>query len=387
MKILYDYQIFEIQSFGGISRYFHELISGFRREKLFDVELAIKYSNNYYLKQDNYFRDKISKLQPYQNFLYKYDFKGKGRINNILQNLKLINSDYQVNKGLAVKKIKNGNFDLFHPTYFNDYFLKYLNDKPFVITIPDMIYEIFPENFSDYHYVSSMKYLLASKASKIIAISNTTKSDIMKYFGIAEGKIEVIYISCSLENIDESINDDIELIQKKYILYVGNRATYKNFNFFIESISKILNQNHDLYVICTGGNPFTYSEIALFDKLKIKNQVVYYKFDDNYLLSLYKNAKAFVFPSLYEGFGIPILESFYCGCPVISSNSSSLPEIAGDAAMYFDPKDKNSILESVTKVLFDTVSRNRLRQKGYKRLKDFSKENMIMSTKKVYESI
>jgi glycosyltransferase involved in cell wall biosynthesis len=105
------------------------------------------------------------------------------------------------------------------------------------------------------------------------------------------------------------------------------------------------------------------------------------------LKNLYKNAQAFVFPSLYEGFGLPVLEAFSCGCPAILSNASSLPEIGDDGAIYFNPYDNESITNAIEKVLFDEKFRYNLIQKGFDRLKFFSWDKTAISTKKVYDSL
>jgi glycosyltransferase involved in cell wall biosynthesis len=174
---------------------------------------------------------------------------------------------------------------------------------------------------------------------------------------------------------------------QKYLLFVGNRRVYKNFDTFTESISQLLRDDKNLYLICAGGGKFTPSEIASLEKSGVINKVTQCSFDDNILAQLYQNALAFIFPSLYEGFGIPILEAFFCGCPVVASNISSLPEVAGDAAEYFDPLDKISILNAVKKIAYDHGLRCKLKNKGYERLKNFSWEKTANQTKMLYKSI
>ena len=202
-------------------------------------------------------------------------------------------------------------------------------------------------------------------------------------------KIKVIYLGSSL-NVDDSTIDDGQILNKlpeKYILFVGNRATYKNFTFFITSISSLLKSDKDLNLVCAGGSNFSLEEKELFSQLKISKKLFYFSINDKFLTVLYKNAVAFVFPSLCEGFGIPILESFSCGCPNILANTTSLPEIAKDAAIYFKPKDSNSILEAVSKVIYDNDLRQDLIYKGCERLKDFSWEKAVLETLRVYESV
>lgn len=368
MKILYDHQIFVFQDYGGISRYFYELMNVFKKQEDIHFDLPLLYSNNHYIRKTGFLTCKP--------FLETINFRGKIRLLNF------------INKHGEKKFLCKKSFDIFHPTYYDPYFLKYIGDKPFVLTIYDMVYELFPQIFSSRDKTSEHKKLLASKATKIIAISENTKRDIIKLFGIKEDKIEVIYLGNSLcFDVIEEVKGKSSEFPQRYLLFVGNRRVYKNFDTFIESISRLLKDDKNLYLICAGGGKFTPSEIANLEKSGVINKVTQCSFDDNILAQLYTNALAFIFPSLYEGFGIPILEAFSCGCPVVTSNISSLPEVAGDAAEYFDPADKISILSTVKKVIDDHDLRYKLKYKGYERLKNFSWEKTANQTMMLYKSI
>jgi glycosyltransferase involved in cell wall biosynthesis len=291
-----------------------------------------------------------------------------------------------LNKKISKKFLIKGDYDIFHPTYYDPYFLKFLDVKPFVLTIYDMIHDIYPEMFSSRDRTAERKKLLAQKATRIIAISENTKRDIIRFFDIDENKIEVIYLANSI-NPSES-TDDINIdLSKKYILFVGSRSGYKNFNLFIEAISTLLVEDAELNVVCVGGGNFKEMEKEKFKKLNIINKIFQYAANDYILAYLYQKAIAFVFPSLYEGFGIPILEAFSCGCPVIASDASSLPEVAGDAATYFNPKDKLSILDSTQQVIYKKDLRMQLLNKGYQRIKQFTWKKTAHQTKKLYEGI
>ncbi len=367
-KILYDHQIFVYQEFGGISRYFYELMNGFEKDEDVRFDLSLAYSNNQYIKNAHFVKSRP--LFKNRNFRFK---------NRLL---------HYLNMRGERKLLLGRDYDLFHPTYFNPYFLDYLGNKPFVLTIYDMVYELFPQIFSHRDKTGAYKKLLAPKAAKIIAISENTKRDIIRLFGIKEDKVEVIYLANSLAGgtmeKGEGFSGDLP---SKYLLFVGNRRVYKNFDLFAESISSLLKADDDLHLVCAGGGKFTPLEIAGLEKLGILQKVTQRPFDDNKLAQFYRNALALVFPSLYEGFGIPILEAFTCGCPVIASNISSLPEIAGNAAEYFDPADTLSIVSAVKKVLYHDDMRRELRNKGYERLKGFSWEKTATDTKKLYQSI
>jgi glycosyltransferase involved in cell wall biosynthesis len=248
-----------------------------------------------------------------------------------------------------------------------------------------MIHERYEEIRTIEKKISDHKRLLAKKASKIIAISENTKQDIIRYFDEEEKKIEVVYLGNSI--IPKSLPKNNISAPEKYLLYVGIRSFYKNFNPFLSSIVSSLKKDEELYLICAGGGEFTNNEISLFQKFGIRQKVIHHPVSDDLLGHLYRNARVFVFPSLYEGFGIPVLEAFACGCPAVLSDSSSLPEIAKDAALYFDPHDENSIRGTVEKVLYDETVRKELIAKGYERAKVFSWEKTARETKKIYESL
>jgi glycosyltransferase involved in cell wall biosynthesis len=367
MRILFDHQIFISQIYGGISRYFIELMKNFENDNEIECELSLKHSNNYYLKKLTNF--------SYKTFFENFSFKGKYRLLNIL------------NKRTSKKCISKGNYDIFHPTYYDPYFLEYIGNKPFVLTIYDMIHEIYPEMFSSKDKTSERKKILAQKATKIIAISENTKKDIIKFLGIGENKIEVIYLGNPFD-INNSSSDKINIdLPEKYILFVGSRVGYKNFYLFVETITPLLIKDNELKVVCVGGGNFKEIEKEKFKRLNIIDKIYQYSVNDNILAYIYQKAVAFVFPSLYEGFGIPILESFACGCPVICSRISSLPEAAGDATIYFDPTDKLSMANNIRKVIYNDDLRKQLVNKGTERVKKFTWEKTAKQTKKIYESV
>lgn len=365
LKILYDHQCYTYQDYGGVSRYYTELIRHLKQNNLAQPKVAIKYSNNQYL---NSLKEVGSKP-----FLSKYQFKGKKLLLDVL------------NRRISNKIISMGNFDIFHPTYFNPYFLNHLKNKPFVITVHDMTHELFPDKMNKWDKSSEHKKLLVNKAKKIICVSNNTKNDLIKLFQAEEENIKVIYHGNSL-NYKRDLQFESSLkLPEKFILYVGSRKYYKNFIFMIKALADLIKEGNDLKLICAGGGKFSKDEIKLFTELKIWNKIIQLNVNDKILGALYSNASCFVFPSLYEGFGIPILEAFSCGCPVICSNSSSLPEIGGDAAEFFDPKDLQAIRNAVEIVLTDQDKRKKMISLGFKRLKNFNWEKSAMQTFELYK--
>jgi len=381
MKILFDNSVFDQQNFGGVSRYFSEIISHFNKD--ISVEIGIKYSNNIYLTEKRLL--KVLPIIDYrQEFIKGCEFKGKGRLFKMVK--KLNPSKYpncsQLNLQFSINLLKNQDFDVFHPTQFNTYFLEYIHNKPFVITVHDMIHELFPEYYAPDNKTAFYKKELIKRANHIIAVSDNTKNDIINFYGVKEEKITVIYHGVSLpyKGIDNNL-----LPTKKYLLHIGAREGYKNFIFFVRAVSGLLIAN-DLQLICTG-TPFNKMELELFKMLNLGNRLIFYYADDKVLASLYQNAMCFISPSLYEGFGMPILEAFSNNCPVALADSSCYPEIAGDAALYFNPKNENEIKQTVLSIINNETLRKQLISSGRERLNLFSWEKSAEKTISVYRSV
>jgi glycosyltransferase involved in cell wall biosynthesis len=383
MHILYDHQIFTQQNYGGISRYFCELMERFSLDPDLQCTLALRYSRNENLRSrpslDQYWSGK-SPLLSSQIFPFIRQITHVDILNRL-----------RINRRESVRLLRKQDFDLFHPTYYNPNFLKYLGKKPFVLTVHDMIHELYPAYFSPRDPVAVWKKQLIEEADSVIAISQNTRNDIIRFTDVDPDCISVIYHGNPFEFVEPSHREDespgVLSIEKSYLLFVGNRYGYKNFNFFIASVAKLLKNNEGLQVYCAGGGPFTPGEVNLLKELNILSKVHYIRINDAVMKYLYKNAQAFIFPSLYEGFGLPVLEAFSCGCPVVLSNSSSLSEIAGDAASYIDPDDAESLARGIESVLSDRQYREDLIRKGYERLKFFSWEKTAQQTKRVYANL
>ena len=330
-----------------------------------NFNLPLVLSNNQYISDKS--------LLKFINFLPNFDFLGKNRLFIFINQLNMINS------------LEYSNYDIFHPTYYDTYFLKYIADKPFVVTVHDMIHEKFKELFKSNDNTSEQKKILINKAKRVIAISENTKKDIVKILGVDESKIEVIYHGNSLKY--ENHSSARFNIQDNYLLYVGTRGKYKNFYNFIKSVTPLIKNNREIYVYCVGGRSFNNLEIAQFEHLGIINNIQHYDLDDKKLAYFYKNAMAFVYPSLYEGFGMPILEAFSCGCPLICSDQSCFPEIAGDAAVYFDPYSECSIKTSISKIIENPSLRKKMIDKGFNQLKKYSWNKAATQTENLYRSI
>ncbi|HQM86072.1 MAG TPA: glycosyltransferase family 1 protein, partial [bacterium] len=334
-----------------ISRYHSALLA------IDGASLSLKFSNNKFLKN----------IERHGSFFPSFSFPEKGRV-----------LEY-INRPNSISYLKELNFDLFHPTYYYPYFLKYLDKKPFVLTIHDMIHEIFGGSKK----IIEHKKLLAERASGIIAVSENTKDDILRFYKISEKRIKVIYHGTSFQNGFKML--DLQL-PSKFILYVGGREGYKNFDFFLKAIKPVFIDS-DLFLICAGGGSFSKKETALFKELGLLKKIIYCSVNDLVLQTLYSMALFFVFPSKYEGFGIPIIESFSCGCPVVVSDIKVFREVAGDAALFFNAEDSTNILSVVKKAVLDDGLKEKLVCKGNLRAGSFSWESTRQETISFYEKV
>jgi glycosyltransferase involved in cell wall biosynthesis len=363
MKILFDHQCFTIQNYGGISRYFTGLIEEFSIDSDINTSLALKYSNNFYLRNKKYFNGK--------SFLATHNFKGQKSVLHLL------------NKTNSISQIKTNRFDLLHPTYYNPYFVQTIDKRPFVITVFDMIHEIFPDSIHWFDKTASQKKYLIPRATKIIAISKNTKKDLVERLNVPPEKVEVIYLATHITKEIALTKEKLRL-PERYILYVGGRNYYKNFRNILLAFKNITKTDDTICLVCSGGGTFNDAEKELFINYGLTNKLLYRNADDTTLATLYSNALLFVFPSLYEGFGIPVIEAMNCDCPMALSNISSLPEIGAEAAIYFNPNDIIDMQNQIAKIIYDDTLRNKLIENGKIRRKDFSWAKTANETKNFY---
>ena len=330
-RVLMDSQAFDYQTHGGISRCFAELISHMPAD--ISLHLPLVETKNIYLKQKglapnrDYYME-YCKGHPTHLKRFWYKLKGNVRSGHWSQWDRMPRWSLFETERLLLRK----DFDVFHPTYYDTYFLKKIGQKPFVLTVHDMIPELYDSIYKFRDHLINKKRKLIPRASHIIAVSERTKWDIVNLLGVAPEKISVIYHG--VEKTPYIPSSDGNTFGH-YILYVGDRNKYKNFSRFIQEVAPVLGNHPGLLVVCTG-KPFSREELRMLKDYGVVDRFVH-KFveSDSEFLDLYHYALAFVYPSEYEGFGIPILEAYRAGCPVMLNHASCFPEIAGDAAIYF----------------------------------------------------
>lgn len=272
----------------------------------------------------------------------------------------------------------------FSPSHYGPRF----SSAPNVITIFDLSYVHFPEMFrkEDLYQLTNWTQRSAKKAKAIITISKFSKEDIVKYYKVDPKNVVVAYPGYDQKLFKPQNQKAIESVKRKYkikndyILFLGTIQPRKNLSRLLDAIDQLTsrpsnhptNQPTNLQLVISGKRGWLYDEF--FEKVeKMKDKVVVIDFaEEKDLPALFSGARAFVLPSLYEGFGIPVIEAQACGCPVIVSDVSSLPEIVGDSAILVDPESVDSIRSGIKKVLTDHKTRTVLIEKGFKNVKRFS---------------
>lgn len=364
MRIVFDYQIFSLQQYGGISRYFLELAQNLPYFCK-DIETAV--------------------VAPYHISPLLTKYSRSGQISVIGRQLPIFPGKHLVLPSLnrlasssAMNALKP---DLIHETYYSDHTVEY--DCPRILTVYDMIHERFHECFTGVdRQIPELKKKAVHRVDHVITISQSTRDDLIEFLDIPPERISIVPLASSLKRNAENHREKCD--RRPYLLYIGLRGGVKNFNVLFRAYmqSEELRSNFDL--LCVGGGQFSKEEISLIARAGLTAKVVQLEADDSTLASLYSSAAVFVYPSLHEGFGMPILEAMQCGCPVACSNTSSMPEIAGEAAMFFDPKDPDEIGSVLESVVHSSELTEKMRRLGYEQVKKYSWEQCSHKTAQIY---
>lgn len=268
---------------------------------------------------------------------------------------------------------------------------------PSIVTVHDLVRLAFP--FAKEGWISAMGLALdragLRKAAHVICVSEVTKRDLMCHLDVPEEKITVVLHGVDHEVFNPCPNQDSSTSRSPYLLYVGSERPRKNLGTLLRAFALVKQQGHPfnsltLLKVGPAGRSDAFRKATLDEagRLGIERDIQFVEYvSDQELAVLYSNALALVFPSLYEGFGLPIVEAMACGCPVITSNVSSMPEIAGSAALLVNPHDTPALAEAMRCVILDPTQRARLRAQGLLRAQDFSWDKTAEATFAVYQRV
>ena len=306
--------------------------------------------------------------------------------------------NYTVREQFAIPlDVRREAVDLFHAPH---YVLPPLTPSRSVVTIHDCIHLRFPQYLPSrlgYAYARAQMWSATHRAARVITVSEASKRDILRYFRVGESRIDVIYNAIDERFWQEPDAEEIDRVRQRYqldapfVLYAGNIKPHKNLERLIEAFN-ILRQGaafKDVQLLIIGDEISKYATLRrAVHRYKLHKYVRFFGFvPDRTLAALYRLANVFVFPSLYEGFGLPPLEAMASGTPVITSNVSSLPEVVGDAAVMIDPYEPAAIAEALERVLTDDALRADLRVRGLARAREFSWERSVARVRAIYHEV
>jgi glycosyltransferase involved in cell wall biosynthesis len=364
MRILFDEQIFSNQRVGGISRYYSELVKALNITGGATARILSPLCTNQYA------RDLPSSYRlglPFPAIPGSEKFV------------------WHVNRLFSSPGTKWFKPDIVHQTYFSRYKLRRQGSRV-VVTVHDMMHELHPENFPDSALVSSQKLHAVENADLVICVSENTRKDLLAITGIDRAKTAVVYHG--IDHLRPSPSKKPVAGIQPYLLYVGLRHTYKNFDGLIKAFGRCPEINQRFNLVCFGGGPLSPHESDLIAKLNIpRGKIILTQGNDAVLCALYRYAEAFVYPSVYEGFGFPPLEAMSQGCPVVSSNTSSLPEVLGDAAEYFDPHDVDDMAGAIQRVIGQPNRARELKDSGLRRAQKYTWAKCAQRTLQCYRDI
>ena len=368
MDLIIDGLIYQAQPYGGISRIYNEILP-----RMCDMHsfLSITLLISGHPKQSLPFHSQISYLSVPQidRYLRLIWVCEKLKVKSLVQQLMV--------RGLEGK--------IWHSTYYT---MPLWWKGPKVVTVYDMIHEHFPDYFGKKGTnFRKQKRRCVEAADAIITISQTTKEDLQTFYNINKSRICVTPLACSdtfmnSGGVESSINI---MTQKPFLLYVGMRTHYKNTDLLIKAYSQWYHKREiDLVIV---GRPWTYDQINELLTLGIKERVHLLGYIDDWTLThLYRRAVAFVFPSLYEGFGIPLLEAMACGCPIVASRIPSTVEVAASVPIYFEQGKVEDLLVALDRTLLESRESQRSRM-GLEHVKQYSWDKTAQKTLEVYRSL
>jgi glycosyltransferase involved in cell wall biosynthesis len=367
MKVAFDYQMFAAQRYGGITRYYTSLV---REIALLGEEPRVfaPLHCNRYLQQ---LPAPFVCGRHWDRFLPEYTYFVNRLFNH--WSAKLLMSLW--------------NPQVVHETYYAMEPTGPLG-VPHVITVFDMIHELFADEFPSYDKTAAAKVAAVRRADHIICISASTRDDLIRLLGIPQERTSVVHLGVDAPVDAAPVGSPGRSTSgAPFLLYVGDRRGYKNFGRLLEAVASSSSLRVDFRIVAFGSEPFSQPELQMIESLGLSKTVEHASGDDASLYSLYGGARALVYPSLYEGFGLPSLEAMARGCPVVASNTSSMPEVIGDAGELFDPSDIEAMTRAIASVVYSDDRRRALADLGRQRVRQFTWPRCAAETLAVYRRV
>jgi glycosyltransferase involved in cell wall biosynthesis len=357
VRLAIDEQIFAIQAYGGISRLFAELSRQFIRHIPAQVQL-------------------IPMNAPIVTRYVLDDPELVGALG-----VREAKNEWTALARYLARPRLHPKSDIVHNTFYLPHGLASTRGAKRIVTVHDMIPELMPHTRRRLDLLT-LKKRYVEQADHIICISEATKTDLLAVYGEVRPPISVVY-----HGVDPKFQPDVARViglPEQYILMVGNRDQYKDGAVLIRAFGRIATEFPNVHLVCVGGGTWTREERSQIDELGLTDRAVQTSLSDELMPAAYANARVFVFPSRFEGFGLPAVEAMASGTPTILAEATSLPEVGGDAALYFAPGDDAALAEGLTRVLGDPVLAADLARCGLERSRAFTWQATAEGTAAAY---
>ncbi|MFN2645567.1 MAG: glycosyltransferase family 4 protein [Burkholderiales bacterium] len=365
MHIAFDPQTFSLQDYGGVSRYFVETAVRLARLPATQISIVAGAHFNAYLR-----------TAPRELVVGRAVPVVPSAARRVL---------VRANQLLARSWLERHRADIVHETYYSAARTAPLG-TPSVLTVFDMIHEKFPAYAPRTARIVRLKRAAIGRAAHLICISENTRRDLVELYRLDPARTSVVRLGFSQPVAGEEAL--ARPYAEPYLLFVGTRGGYKDFDVLLRAYASSPALQRDFLLACFGDAPFSAGELRRFDELRVPRQRLRHAAGgDEVLAAHYRHAALFIYPSRYEGFGMPPLEAMARDCPVVCTNAASLPEVAGEAARLFEPGDADSLRAAVEAVLDSTEEASGLRAKGRARARQFSWEICARQTRAVYERL
>jgi glycosyltransferase involved in cell wall biosynthesis len=350
LRIVFDDEIFTAQFAGGASRVFCELGEALARHRDIIPLMRFPLTANRHLAASTVFQGHA--LNHY------HGVPGLRRLMRAF------------NRRAVFNALDRGEADIVHATWYDPTLIRRAGNIPVVMTVHDMLPELMPD--AGLGTAHGAKLAVVPHADRIVAVSETTAEALCQLTGISRDIVRVIYHGVSDGLRWRPAENRPPRLPLSFLLFVGRRDGYKNFRGIAASVAQLLRRDQAMHLVCVGAGPLHREEILPFEAAGVADRVLQIEADDRLLAACYAHAAAFLFPSFYEGFGLPLLEAMINRCPVVSSNGGALPEVADDAALYFDPAHPEAIVDLIEGLSRDRTRREALVARGLRRAADFS---------------
>lgn len=359
MRVALDEQIFAIQPFGGISRLFYEKASAFVRDPSLGVSvepLGAAVVNEYLLGDLELAHAlKATRAGGSYSALARYFLRG-----NRKSPVEVVHNTFYLPRGLGG-----------HPGARR------------VVTIYDMIPELLPQTRRRMDFLTE-KHKYVQRADHVVCISESTRNDLLKAYPDIHAPVTIAYPGVGSQF--NSAAAQLPGLPEPYVLHVGNRGSYKDGETLLRAFAQVAQDFPEITLFLVGGGPLTKREREHSTALGIAHRIAQRSIPDSDMPSVYAQALVTVFPSRYEGFGLPAVEALACGCPLVLADTSSLPEVGGDAAYYFAPGDDHELAEKLRALLESQTLREERREAGYRQASKFTWRGYAEANARAYQA-